>query len=153
MSRATIQIEGFVARDPESREVTGHTIVQVVVPVTPQKKNPQTNQWEDAGDTIWYQAQFWDEHGQAILATVAKGMLVTLTGGLEVKQWSAGDKSGVNVNVVFPTIGVVVRKPKRGEQVQQSAQTTEPWAASAPAAEAAGDVWNTPGNYTEETPF
>jgi single-strand DNA-binding protein len=27
----------------------------------------------------------------------------------------------------------------------------EPWAASAPAE--SGDVWNTPGNYNDETPF
>ena len=31
--------------------------------------------------------------------------------------------------------------------------TEEPWAASAPADPSGGDVWNTPGNYSDETPF
>lgn len=151
MSKATISIEGFVGRDPETRDVTGHRITQITVPVTPQKKNPQTNQWEDSGDTIWYQAQFWDEHGEEVARAVRKGDLVTITGGLEVKPWEANGKSGVNVNITFPTVGLVVRKPKRGEQRQAAAE--EPWAASPPAA-SGGDAWNVPaGGYNDETPF
>ena len=147
MAKAVITIEGFVARDPETRNVTGHTITQVTVPVTPQKKN-RDGAYEDSGDTIWYQAEFWDEHGDRIASDIRKGMLVTLTGGLEVKTWATADKSGVNVNVTFPTIGVIVRKPKRdGSNGGSNATTEEPWATTAPANSGAVQ------GYSDEVPF
>ena len=37
-----------------------------------------------------------------------------------------------------------------GGRGQVSGGAEEPWAASAPPG---GDVWNTPGNYSDETPF
>jgi len=161
MSKATITIEGFTARDPETREVTGHSITTVTVPVTPQKKNQQ-GAWEDTGDTVWYQAEFWDDHGQAVAEHVRKGHLVIVSGELEVKAWQAGEKSGTNTIVKFPTISVVVRKPARGAQAQNGANDgpkSEPWASAgqatpSPQTGAQGaDVWNTPTNFNDETPF
>ena len=147
MARATITIEGFVSADPETRDVTGHTITKVTIPVTPQKKNAQGD-YEDNGDTIWYQAEFWDEYGKVVSESIRKGMLVTVTGGLEVKTWESNGKSGVNVNVTFPTIGIIVRKPKRdGSGGGSKATTEEPWATTAPTDSTASQ------GYTDETPF
>jgi len=149
MSRATITLEGFVSKNPETRNVTGHSITTVTIPVTKQKKNGSGG-YEDDGDPVWYTAEFWDAHGDAVAAQVTKGQLVTVAGNLEVQVREKDGKTYVNTVVTFPTIGVIVRKPKRGEEVQRPA-AEEPWAASPPTA--SGDVWNTPGNYTDETPF
>lgn len=160
-SKATIQIEGFTSKDPETREVTGHSITTVTVPVTPQKKNQQ-GVWEDNGDTVWYQAEFWDDHGYAVAEQIRKGQLVVVSGELEVKAWEANGKSGTNTIIKFPTISVIVRKPPRGQQGQNraaSAPADEPWSgagqgASTPQVRAqGGDVWNTPGSFSDESPF
>ena len=55
-------------------------------------------------------------------------------------------KNGFARNYLIPQ-GFAVAWTRGGGQV-----TEEPWAASAPDA-AGGDVWNTPGSYTDETPF
>ena len=49
--------------------------------------------------------------------------------------------------------GAAARSPYelRSFRIVDGQVTEEPWAASAP--DAGGDVWNTPGNYTDETPF
>jgi len=153
MARATITIEGFASSDPETRDVTGHTITKVTIPVTPQKKNAQGD-YEDNGDTIWYQAEFWDEHGQTVAETIRKGMLVTVSGGLEVKTWESNGKSGVNVNVTFPTIGVIVRKPKRdGNRATTEATTTEPWGNTPPADSVASQGESNGFAFEGDSPF
>lgn len=147
MAKATVDIEGFIATELKVREVTGHRIVDVTVAVTPQKKN-QSGGWDNSGDTVWYKAAFWDEHGDAVLQTVEKGSLVTLTGTPKLDLYMRGDVPAGSISLEFPTIAKVVRRPKKGES--SSAPVDEPWnAASTPGA----DVWNTPGNQTDETPF
>ena len=141
MARATITLEGFVSKDPEVRNVTGHSITTVTIPVTKQKKN-SSGGYEDDGDPVWYTAEFWDAHGDAVAQTITKGQLVTVTGSLEVQVREKDGKTYVNTVVTFPTIGVVVRKPARNA-------TTAP---STPA-QPEPDVWNAPSNYTDETPF
>lgn len=157
MSNAVIQIEGFIANELGVRDAGQHRVVDVSVPHTPQKKNEQ-GQWEDSGPTTWYRASFWDEHGDAVLGQAQKGSPVNITGGLVAKTYAKNDGStGVNLEVVNPTIAVVVRRPKRGQQASYGAQgaaTEEPWAPSTPAASTgAGDARNTPGSYNDETPF
>lgn len=145
MAKATINIEGFIATELKVREVTGHRIVDVTVAVTPQKKN-QSGGWDDSGDTVWYKAAFWDEHGDAVLDSVEKGSLVTLTGTPKLDLYLKDGAAAGSISLDFPTIAKVVRRPKKGEY--PSAPASEPWAASTPGA----DVWSTPAE-SDSTPF
>lgn len=120
MAKSTTTIEGYLSKDPEQRDVTGHTITTVTVPVTPQKKVGDS--WEDSGDTVWYTAEFWDEHGQLVMQSMSKGQLVTVTGTLEVRLWESNGKHGVGVKLANPTISVIIQKPKRGQGGQQWGQ-------------------------------
>lgn len=129
MSRAAIAVEGFIAKELTVREVTGHRVLDVDVPVTPQKK--VNDRWEDSGDTVWYRATFWDEHADEVLQSVEKGDLVTLTGGLEVNSWESNGKTGTNLVVTFPVLAKIVRRPKRGSGNQ-----------SVPPASEIPDSWN-----------
>jgi len=145
MARANIQIEGFISNDLSIRDSGGKSVVDVTIPVTPQKKD-DSGKWVDTGDTVWYRASFWEEHAQAVLMAVQKSQLVTLTGtGLKVDQYAKKDgTTGVNLTVTNPTIAAIVRKPPRGQQAQgsscaASAPAADVWADSAPAAES---VWN-----------
>ena len=156
MAKATLTIEGFVAKDPEERQAQAYRIVEVVVPVTPSRK--VNGEWvNDDEGTIWYQAEFWDEHGDAIRATVAKGSLVTITGVPKLEAYLKRDGTpGAKITFNFPQLAVIVRKPKRGEG-RPAQGNDEPWAptpqASAAPPAAGGDVWNSPGNFSDETPF
>ena len=148
MSKLAISIEGFIANELKIREVTGHRVVDVSVPHTPSKKNA-AGEWEDTGATEWFRATFWDEHADAVLDSVQKGSLVTLSGGLKsgtYEKTSGG--TAVQLEVVFPVLAAVVRRPARGSSSRGAA---EQWAATPPAD--AGDTWNTAGSYNDETPF
>ena len=159
MSKAEIRIEGFIANELTPRTAGTHTVVDVSVPHTPQKRDESGN-WVDAAETTWYRASFWDEHGNVILSAAEKGTLVILSGGLKASTYEKRDGGhGVQLELTFPTLAVVARRPARGQAAPQSQQrqnggqvANEPWAASAPE-QSGGDVWNTPGSYTDETPF
>lgn len=151
MSRAPQAIEGFVAKDLELRQAAGKLVVEVSVPVTPQKQD-ESGKWVDNGDTVWYRATFWEGHAEAVADTIRKGSLVLLTGtGIKVDMWTSGDKSGVNLVVTNPQIAAIVRRPKRGE-VRPQQGNEDAWASSAPA-EPSGDAWNSPANYPDDSPF
>lgn len=138
MTKADITVEGFISNELGIREAGSHRILDVTVPHNPQKL--VDGKWVDDGDTVWFQASFWNDHGDAVLRAVEKGSLVALSGSvkLEVFKRTNGDAGG-RVIVSNPTIAVVVRRPKKGQAV--------------PVVETTTDVWNTPGNYNDETPF
>jgi single-strand DNA-binding protein len=153
MARATLTIEGFVATELQERAAGTHRVVDVSVAVTPSRK--VDGQWvEDKDKTVWYQATFWDDHVDAVLATVSKSSLVTITGTPKLEVYLKKDQTpGAKITFEFPQIATIIRKPKRGE-VQPQQGNDEPWAATPPAANTGGgDVWNTPGNFSDETPF
>lgn len=156
MSKASITIEGFVANDLEMKDVNGHRVVKVSVPHTPRKLNKQTNQWEDAGETAWFSASFWDEQADAILGAVAKRQLVTVTGQPTPRGYQKQDGTiAVDTELKFATLGVIPRADT-SRQVSQSAP-------AAPTAQETADAWSTPaaqdvaaqwaGNTITSTPF
>lgn len=153
MSKAAISIEGFVSNELEYRDAGSHRVVNVTVPVTPQKL--VDGRWEDSGDTVWYEAQFWNEHADVVTQTVEKGTLVILTGTPELEVYAKRDGTpGGKIKIGNPVIAKVARRPKKGaggHQQPASAPATEPWATAAPGA--AQGAWEAPGAFTDETPF
>lgn len=152
MSKATLTVEGFVAKDPEIRSTPqGRQVVNVSVPHTPRRKNQQTGQYEDAGATLWVQADFWDDMAQAIAASVTKGTLVTITGTPELREYQKQDgTTGVNLNLRFGTLAVIPRGS--GQQAQGAPNTggTGNYAApGANGAQAGAQAWG----GDDDTPF
>lgn len=131
MSKASIAVEGFISNELEVKTTnSGKRVVTVTVPHTPQKKDG--DQWVDAGPTTWFEASFWEDHVDAILGSVEKGTLVTLSGIPEVQAYVKRDgEPGAKITVQFPQLAKVVRRPPRSAPV-----------ASAP-----------PASYDDETPF
>lgn len=120
MSKATLTIEGFVAQDPTTRDVNGKRVVNVDVAHTPRKK--QGDEWVDAGATIWFQAAFWERDADAVLATVTKGDLVTITGQPELNLYTKNDGTpAASVRIKFATLGVIPRVS------QQQAPPAQQW--------------------------
>lgn len=138
MSKATITVEGLVTKDPEMRQAAGKNVVSVDLAHTPRKK--EGNDWVDAGETIWFQASFWDREAQPIMDAVRKGTLVTVTGQPELNLYQKQDGTpGVSVRIKFGTLGIIPRgtsnAPQNAPQGQQGwAQPAAPdaWDDSAP---------------------
>ena len=148
MSKATVTIEGYVSRDPETKDVSGHRVTEVTVPHTPRKFNKQTDQWEDAGDTQWWVAEFWDADGDAIQSAVTKGRLVTVTGQPAPRAYSKNDgAAGIALGLKFATLGIIPRASSNGGGGDQ-------WAQNQPTqTQGSADAWATPGSFDDSSPF
>ena len=160
MSNPTITVNGWLSKDPESRQAGQKTVAVITVPQQRSKRNDQGG-YDKVGGTTWLQAEFWEDDAYAVMNTLSKGSEVILTGQLATQEYT--DREGnqrSKLMLEFPKVAVVV-KGGRGQQApastQQLAQAPqEPWAA-APAAAPASDAWSTPsagaGTYNDETPF
>jgi single-strand DNA-binding protein len=155
MSKATISVEGFVTKDPETRQAAGKNVIAVDIAHTPRKKDG--NDWVDAGDTIWFQASFWDRDVDAIAASVRKGTLVTVTGQPELNVYQKNDgTAGVSVRIKFGTLGIIPRGDAQQGRTTSSTAPAPSWDSaptSKPQAGAQGDAWAPAGSYNDETPF
>jgi single-strand DNA-binding protein len=122
MSKATISVEGFVTKDPELRQHNGKSVIAVDIAHTPRKKDG--DQWVDAGETIWFQASFWEREAEAIAATVRKSALVTVTGQPELNLYQRQDgTTSATVRIKFGTLGIIPREQRQSSPApQQSTQ-------------------------------
>lgn len=154
MSKAAITVEAFVANELTIRNAADHRVLDVSLPHTPSRKNDR-GEWEDAGPTTWYQATFWDGYADVMLGTIQKGSYVSVSGFPELEVYRKNnDEPGGKILIKFPTLAVIVRRPKNGTGSQSPAE--EPWSVSGYVEKPVnpdGDVWNTPGSYNDETPF
>lgn len=135
MSKATIQVEGLVARDVEVRRTqSGSAVATVVVPHTPRRKNRDTGEWEDAAATTWCEASLWNEAAEQV-ADIQKGDLVLISGQPQVEVYEKRDgSSGAKLKIVFATVGVI-RRAGGGQGGAGRTQT------------ASADQWATPAAF------
>lgn len=125
MSKATITVEGLVTKDPETRQAGGKPVTSVDIAHTPRKKDG--DQWVDAGDTIWFQASFWERDAAPVAASIVKGSLVTVTGTPEINVYQKSDgTTGVSVRMKGATIGVIPRDTNSNQQ--STGQGQQGWA-------------------------
>src|SRR5690349_1493965 len=55
-----VTITGNLGSDPELRFIpSGKAVATISVGDTPRRFNKDTNQWEDAGDTLWLRCSIW----------------------------------------------------------------------------------------------
>jgi single-strand DNA-binding protein len=154
MSKATITVEGFVSKDPEMRQVNGKNVIAVDIAHTPRKKDG--DQWVDAGETMWFQASFWDRDAQPIASSVRKGTLVTVTGQPELNVYSKNDGTpGVSVRIKFGTLGIIPREAQSASYAQNNAQVgNQTQNAFTGAGTGTQGAWAPAGGgYQDETPF
>lgn len=122
MARAEVFVEGFVAKDPESRAAGNHTITTVTVPVK-QEKRDREGKWVADTDrdgkeiVVWWEAEFWNEYGDVVASTIRKGDLVQVRGDARPRAFSKNDgTAGLAATIVNATVAKVVRRPSRNAQ-------------------------------------
>jgi single-strand DNA-binding protein len=164
-----ITVVGNLTGDPELRYTqNGLAVANFTIASTPRNFDRATNDWKD-GDALFMRASVWREFAEHVAGSLTKGSRVIATGRLKQRSYETkeGEKRTsieLEVDEIGPSLRYATAQVTRAASSrdggggarggsQQSQVAEEPWAASPPAAAASGDVWNTPGNYTDETPF
>ena len=164
-----ITVVGNLTGDPELRYTqTGLAVANFTIASTPRNFDRATNDWKD-GDALFLRASVWREFAEHVAGSLTKGSRVIATGRLKQRSYETkeGEKRTsieLEVDEIGPSLRYATAQVTRAASSreggggarggsQQSQVAEEPWAASAPDASASGDVWNAPGNYSDETPF
>lgn len=166
-----ITVVGNLTSDPELRYTqNGLAVANFTIASTPRNFDKATNDWKD-GDALFLRASVWREFAEHVAGSLSKGSRVIATGRLKQRNYETkeGEKRTsfeIEVDEIGPSLRYATAQvtrttgggaggggsagSPRGGQAQGG---DEPWAASAPADSASGDVWNAPGNFNDETPF
>jgi single-strand DNA-binding protein len=92
MTSANITIQGFLGAAPEVRYTNdGLAVTNLSIAHTPRKHDPQTDEWVDAGPTLWVIASVWGAVAEAVADTSQKGDLVAVSGQLALDEWTDSD--------------------------------------------------------------
>jgi single-strand DNA-binding protein len=159
-----ITVVGNLTSDPELRYTqNGLAVANFTIASTPRNFDRASNDWKD-GDALFLRASVWREFAEHVAGSLTKGSRVIATGRLKQRSYETkeGEKRTsieLEVDEIGPSLRYATAQvtraassreggPPRG---QVGAATEEPWSATAP--DAGGDVWNTPGSYSDETPF
>ena len=162
-----ITVVGNLTSDPELRYTqTGLAVANFTIASTPRNFDRASNDWKD-GEALFLRASVWREFAEHVAGSLTKGSRVIATGRLKQRSYETkeGEKRTsieLEVDEIGPSLRYATAQvtraassgaPRGGAgQVGNGPSAEEPWAASAPDA-SGGDVWNTPGNYSDETPF
>lgn len=119
MSLPTMSVTARIAADVEMRPTqSGTPMAKLRLVANSRRKNPQTDQWEDA-DTWWGTATAFGRTAEAIAdAGLAKGDLVTVTGRIKTRDWkdkTTGAKRSAD-EVTIDTIGRALTPQRQGGQ-------------------------------------
>ena len=159
-----ITVVGNLTSDPELRYTqNGLAVANFTIASTPRSFDRASNDWKD-GDALFLRASVWREFAEHVAGSLTKGSRVIATGRLKQRSYETkeGEKRTsieLEIDEIGPSLRYATAQITRTSSSREGVSggrgggpiADEPWAASAPAAE--GDVWNTPGNYSDETPF
>ena len=149
-----VTVVGNLTADPELRYTqNGLAVANFTIASTPKVFDRTKNEFVD-GEALFLRASVWREFAEHVAGSLSKGSRVIAQGVLKQRSYETkeGEKRTsieLEVSAIGPDLRFVTATVTRSEG--GSAKPEEPWAASTPAA--TGDVWNTPGSYTDETPF
>jgi len=165
-----ITVVGNLTSDPELRYTqNGLAVANFTIASTPRSFDRASNDWKD-GEALFLRASVWREFAEHVAGSLTKGSRVIATGRLKQRSYETkeGEKRTsieLEVDEIGPSLRYATAQVTRTSSSREGGGAVggggarggapvadEPWAASAPDA-AAGDVWNTPGNYNDETPF
>lgn len=155
-----IPVMGRLTADPELRYTqNGLAVANFTIASNQRIFDKQANEWKD-GEPTFLRAVAWKEMGERIAGVLHKGSRVIAYGRLAQKSYET--KEGEKRTYVELTIEDIGASLKFGSSTgggqAQAAVRDEPWGApqaqqKPQAQQSGGDVWNTPGSYSDDTPF
>jgi len=168
-----ITVVGNLTSDPELRYTqNGLAVANFTIASTPRTLDRGSNEWKD-GEALFLRASVWREFAEHVAGSLTKGSRVIVQGRLkqrsyETKEGEKRTSMELEVDEIGPSLRYATAQITRTSSSREggggggsfqgggnrgpSQVADEPWASSAPSG-SGGDVWNTPGNYNDETPF
>lgn len=123
MTSANITIQGFLGAAPEVRYSNdGLAVTNLSIAHTSRKRDPQTDEWVDAGPTLWVIASIWGAVAEAVADTSQKGDLVAVSGQLSLDEWTDSD-GVVRTDLVIRSATYLGTTPRRKVEPVRSART------------------------------
>jgi single-strand DNA-binding protein len=137
MTHAIVEMSGNVTADPELRFTqNGIPVASFNVAHTPRRMNRDTQQWEDAGDTLFLRVNVWRDQAQNIAQSIKKGAAVVVIGRLVVRSWQTNEgDSRSSIECEADVVSLDLRR----QRVTAYARTS-----SGAAPEPTADAWATP---------
>ena len=165
-----ITVVGNLTADPELRYTqNGLPVANFTIASTPRNYDRQTNEWKD-GEALFLRASVWREFAEHVASSLTKGSRVIAQGRLKQRSYETkeGEKRTtieLEVDEIGPSLRYATAQvtrsavgaggaPMGGGRGNGAPIADEPWGAPASAsAPSGGDVWNTPGSFSDDTPF
>jgi len=164
-----ITVVGNLTADPELRYTqSGLAVANFTIASTPRSFDRASNEWKD-GEALFLRASVWREFAEHVASSLTKGSRVIAQGRLKQRSYETkeGEKRTtieLEVDEIGPSLRYATAQVTRssgggggqgGQRGAVAPVADEPWGAPASAAPAAagGDVWNTPGSFSDDTPF
>jgi len=161
---AVTTVIGNLAADPEFRYgQSGVAVANFTVASTEKVFDKATNDWKD-GKKLFMRCTAWRETAEHVAGSLTKGMRVIVVGKIATNEFE--DKEGnkrSSIDLTVDAIGPDLRYATAAVTKAQSSgvrggtsggSNEEPWApATSTVPDASGDVWNSSGNFSDETPF
>lgn len=120
---STITVRGFVATQPKFVDINGLAISSFRLASSDRRFNRSTNQWE-TGPTSWYSVSCFRVLATNVFASISKGDPVIVSGRLKVTEWTAGEKSGLDVEIEADGVGHDFRWGKANGFVRNNGKTS-----------------------------
>lgn len=144
-----VTVIGNLVADPEMRYTqNGLAVANFTIASTPRTFNKATNEMED-GESLFLRASVWREFAENVAGSLHKGDRVVAHGRLKQRSYETkeGEKrtsfelevEEIGASMRFAVVEVRRRQTNRNQAENRQA--------------AQDDVWNTPGQYNDETPF
>lgn len=165
-----ITVVGNLTADPELRYTqNGLAVANFTIASTPRTFDRQANEWKD-GEALFLRASVWREFAEHVASSLTKGSRVIAQGRLKQRSYETkeGEKRTsieLEIDEIGPSLRYATAQITRtsggsggmgamGGGRGAAAVADEPWGAPASAGGASGgDVWNTPGSFSDDTPF
>lgn len=103
---------------------SGAAVANFTVADTPRRFNKQTNEWEDAGETLFVRCAIWREEAELLAnADLSKGQKVTVTGKLKQRSYEKDGQKRTVYEMDAESVAAHPRKADRG----QVTPAADPW--------------------------
>lgn len=123
MTSANLTIQGFLGAAPEVRYTAdGLAVANLSIAHTPRKHDPQTDEWVDAGPTLWVIASVWGAVAEAVANASRKGDLVSVSGQLALDEWTDSD-GVVRTDLVVRSATYLGTAPRQKAAPERPART------------------------------
>ncbi len=162
-----ITVVGNLTADPELRYTqSGLAVANFTIASTPRSFDRASNEWKD-GEALFLRASVWREFAEHVASSLTKGSRVIAQGRLKQRSYETkeGEKRTtieLEVDEIGPSLRYATAQVTRSASSAGGAMggsrggapiADEPWGAPAAPAASGGDVWNTPGSFSDDTPF